>query len=157
MASNAHIGELLKAEEEAQNTVQEARKRKSIITQVPAGPCFASCSKVLFCLACLEQLTHTPFFWSPFLSSRVPSITNKTEKTELLRQAKAEADREVNQYKQTLEQEYQQMLAQGSTDTGAALQRLNAETAKSIENMKARVQQKSGQVAQILVNHVKQV
>mmetsp|Transcript_13196 Transcript_13196/g.25092 ORF Transcript_13196/g.25092 Transcript_13196/m.25092 type:complete len:106 (-) Transcript_13196:545-862(-) len=105
MASNAHIGELLKAEEEAQNTVQEARKQK----------------------------------------------------TELLRQAKAEADREVNQYKQTLEQEYQQMLAQGSTDTGAALQRLNAETAKSIENMKARVQQKSGQVAQILVNHVKQV
>lgn len=75
----------------------------------------------------------------------------------MLRQAKAEADREVNQYKQTLEQEYQQMLAQGSTDTGAALQRLNAETAKSIENMKARVQQKSGQVAQILVNHVKQV
>ncbi len=105
MASNAHIGELLKAEEQAQQTVQEARQ----------------------------------------------------EKTALLRQAKSEADREVQQYRQSLEDGYQRMLAQGSTDTGAALLRLNQETERAIQGMRANVQQKSSQVANILVDHVKRV
>ena len=75
----------------------------------------------------------------------------------MLKQAKAEADKEVSQYRASLEDQYQQMLAQGSTDTGAALQRLNAETERAIHDMKAKVQQKSSQVANILVEHVKRV
>ena len=54
-----------------------------------------------------------------------------TEKTDLLKQAKAEADREVHQYCASFEQ-YQQMLTQGSTDTGVALQKLDAETKDAI-------------------------
>jgi V-type H+-transporting ATPase subunit G len=105
MASNTHISELMRAEEQAQNTVKEARK----------------------------------------------------EKTDLLKQAKVEADREVHQYRASLEEEYQHMLTQGSTDTGAALQKLNSDTERTIQEMKGQVQQKSGQVASILVDHVKRV
>ena len=75
----------------------------------------------------------------------------------MLKQAKVEADREVHQYRASLEEEYQHMLTQGSTDTGAALQKLNADTERTIQEMKGRVQQKSGQVANILVDHVKRV
>ncbi|WZN64507.1 subunit G of V-type proton ATPase [Chloropicon roscoffensis] len=103
MASNTHIGELLKAEEEAVATVTAARK----------------------------------------------------EKTDLLRQATAEADREVLAYRQQLEQQYQAMLQQGGADTKGNLVRLEQETGRTIESMKQRVQQKSQQVANILVDHVK--
>lgn len=77
------------------------------------------------------------------------------EKTDLLRQATAEADREVLAYRQQLEQQYQAMLQQGGADTKGNLVRLEQETGRTIESMKQRVQQKSQQVANILVDHVK--
>merc|ERR1712060_981516 len=79
----------------------------------------------------------------------------RKEKTDLLRQAKAEADREVQAYRQQLEGQYQEMLQQGGVDTQGALMRLNQETDKAISEMKQKVQQKSQQVASILVDHVK--
>ena len=47
------------------------------------------------------------------------------------------------------------MLQQGGVDTQGALIRLNQETDKAISEMKQKVQQKSQQVASILVDHVK--
>merc|ERR1711977_261520 len=79
----------------------------------------------------------------------------RKEKTDLLRQATAEADREVQAYRQQLESQYQAMLQQGGVDTQGALVRLNQETDRTIAEMRQKVQQKSQQVASILVNHVK--
>ena len=81
--------------------------------------------------------------------------SKRAEKTDLLRQANAEADREVQAYRQQLESQYQAMLQQGGVDTQGALVRLNQETDRTIAEMRQKVQQKSQQVASILVNHVK--
>ena len=57
-----------------------------------------------------------------------------------------EADQEVLAYRQQLEQQYQAMLQQGGADTGEPCE-AGAETGRTIESMKQRVQQKSQQVA----------
>ena len=147
MASNTHIGELLKAEEEAVATVTAARKGE--------GPfAFKKQEKNLVLPEPPNKRTNPnppPFFF--FLFWYV--CMSPTEKTDLLRQATAEADREVLAYRQQLEQQYQAMLQQGGADTKGNLVRLEQETGRTIESMKQRVQQKSQQVANILVDHVK--
>ena len=69
-----------------------------------------------------------------------------TEKTDLLRLAKTEAEREVTQYRASLEEQYQQVMNQGSADAGAALERLTSDTSKSISEMSSRIGQKKSEV-----------
>ena len=64
-------------------------------------------------------------------------------------------EQKLERYRQQLETQYQAMLQQGGVDTQGALVKLNQETDKAISEMKQRVQQKSQQVANILVDHVK--
>ena len=150
MASNTHIGELLKAEEEAVATVTAARKGE--------GPfAFKKQEKNLILPEPPNKRTNPnppPFFFVGMYVCMYVCMS-QTEKTDLLRQATAEADREVLAYRQQLEQQYQAMLQQGGADTKGNLVRLEQETGRTIESMKQRVQQKSQQVANILVDHVK--
>ena len=102
---------------------------------------------------CDLTLRLHPYAHAPLLATHDACA----EKTDLLRQAKAEADREVAQYRASLESEYQRMLAQGSTDAGTTLERLNSETESTIRGMKSKVDEKKGQVSKLLIDYIKKV
>ncbi|MEW5316704.1 MAG: hypothetical protein WDW38_008056 [Sanguina aurantia] len=74
-------------------------------------------------------------------------------KADRLRQAKAEAEREIASYRAEREGAYQKKIAESSTGTQATLQRLNNETAIAIQRLQADVKSKKHLVVDMLLNY----
>lgn len=75
-------------------------------------------------------------------------------KQERLRQAKAEADREIAAYRAEREGAYQKKVSEGSSGAAATLQRLTAETNMTVQQIQANVKAKKPQILDMLTNYV---
>mmetsp|Transcript_31828 Transcript_31828/g.38501 ORF Transcript_31828/g.38501 Transcript_31828/m.38501 type:complete len:151 (+) Transcript_31828:130-582(+) len=78
-------------------------------------------------------------------------------KTQRLRQAKEEATREIKAFKTQLEEQFQQRLNAQTGHSGANFERLAAETATKIEEIKHQTAAKGPEVARMLTQMVLKV
>lgn len=86
-------------------------------------------------------------------AQRIVSESRKA-KQERLRQAKAEADREIAAYRAEREGAYQKKVSEGASGAQATLQRLTAETNAQIQQIQASVKAKKPQMIELLTNYV---
>ncbi|GIL74372.1 hypothetical protein Vretifemale_4297 [Volvox reticuliferus] len=75
-------------------------------------------------------------------------------KGDRLRQAKAEAEKEIAAYRAEREGAYQKKIAEGSSGSQATFQRLQSETNLAIQKIQADVKAKKGEVLDMLMNYV---
>ncbi|KAL6753051.1 transmembrane ATPase [Haematococcus lacustris] len=78
-------------------------------------------------------------------------------KSNRLKQARAEADREVAAYKAEREGAYQKKVAEGSSGAQVTLQRLNTETTVTVQRIQGDVKAKKQQVVDLLNGYVTSV
>ncbi|CAN6197251.1 unnamed protein product, partial [Urochloa humidicola] len=78
----------------------------------------------------------------------------RAAKSARLKQAKEEAEREIAEYKQQMEAEFQRKVAESSGDSGANVKRLEQETAAKIEQLNQQAASISPEVIQMLLRHV---
>mmetsp|Transcript_19633 Transcript_19633/g.35401 ORF Transcript_19633/g.35401 Transcript_19633/m.35401 type:complete len:111 (-) Transcript_19633:197-529(-) len=81
----------------------------------------------------------------------------KKAKADRLRQARAEADREITAYRAEREGAYQKKLAESSSGSQVNLQRLTSETNVAIQKINADVYAKKKQVVESLLKFVSTV
>lgn len=86
-------------------------------------------------------------------ASRIVAETRKA-KAERLRQAKAEAEKEIAAYRAEREGAYQKKLAESSSGAASTLERLTKETDANISQVHADVAAKKNLVVDLIVNHV---
>ncbi|GAX81554.1 hypothetical protein CEUSTIGMA_g13952.t1 [Chlamydomonas eustigma] len=72
-------------------------------------------------------------------------------KTDRLRQAKAEAEKEIAAYRAEREGAYQKKIAESSSGSQATFQRLTTETALTVQNIQADVKAKKQQIVDMLM------
>ncbi|KAI9077878.1 hypothetical protein K1719_040139 [Acacia pycnantha] len=75
-------------------------------------------------------------------------------RTQRLKQAKEEAEREAALYKSHMESEYQKTLSETSGNSGSNVKRLEEETQDKINNLKASAPNVSAEIVDMLLNHV---
>mmetsp|Transcript_36954 Transcript_36954/g.82165 ORF Transcript_36954/g.82165 Transcript_36954/m.82165 type:complete len:112 (+) Transcript_36954:110-445(+) len=78
-------------------------------------------------------------------------------KQDRLRQAKAEAEKEIGAYRAEREGAYQKKIAEGSSGSQATFQRLNSETALTVQKIQADVKQKKQQIVDLLLGYTTNV
>mmetsp|Transcript_35548 Transcript_35548/g.105068 ORF Transcript_35548/g.105068 Transcript_35548/m.105068 type:complete len:115 (-) Transcript_35548:120-464(-) len=83
-------------------------------------------------------------------AQRIVSDARKA-KQERMRQAKAEAEREIGAYRAEREGAYQKKVSEGSSGSQATFQRLTQETEANVARITEEVQAKKSEVAQALV------
>uniref|UniRef100_A0A7S0RMW3 V-type proton ATPase subunit G n=1 Tax=Chlamydomonas leiostraca TaxID=1034604 RepID=A0A7S0RMW3_9CHLO len=89
-------------------------------------------------------------------AQRIVSDSRKA-KQDRLRQAKAEAEREIAAYRAEREGAYQKKLSEGTSGAQATAQRLANDTALQIQNIQAAVKAKKAQVVDLLVGYTSTV
>ncbi|KAL6297331.1 hypothetical protein ACE6H2_005473 [Prunus campanulata] len=77
----------------------------------------------------------------------------RTSKTARLRQAKDEAEREVQLYRTKMEAEYQKMISDTSGSSGSNVKRLEDETDAKIKNLKESSSKVRSDIVSMLMNH----
>ena len=90
-----------------------------------------------------------PFFFSFRLAT--------TEKTARIKQAKDEAEAEIQLYRNQREQRYQQMVAQATGGSDEMTKELEMKAKHAEANMRATIQKKEASVTGMLVKHVTSV
>ncbi|XP_028778288.1 V-type proton ATPase subunit G1-like [Neltuma alba] len=75
-------------------------------------------------------------------------------RTQRLKQAKEEAERESAMYKSQLENEYQKSLSETSGNSGSNVKRLEEETDAKINTLKASASKVSAEIVDMLLNHI---
>lgn len=78
-------------------------------------------------------------------------------KTDRLKQAKAEAEKEVKAYKQQREEAYQKRIADDSSSSGANVSRLEAESKEAIKTIQSSISAKKKEVSDQLLKYVTSV
>ncbi|VFQ92629.1 unnamed protein product [Cuscuta campestris] len=78
----------------------------------------------------------------------------RTGKLARLKQAKAEAEKEISEFRAHMEAEYQKKLAQTSGDSGANVKRLEAETEAKVQHLTTEASRISHDVVQMLLRHI---
>eukprot|EP00775_Hariotina_reticulata_P009598 gene9598-9761_t len=86
-------------------------------------------------------------------ASRIVAEARKA-KAERLRQAKADAEREIAQYRAEREGAYQKKLSESSTGAASTLERMSKETEANIAQVHADVAAKKSQVVDLIVKYV---
>jgi len=89
-------------------------------------------------------------------ASRIVAEARKA-KSDRLRQAKAEAEKEIAAYKAEREGAYQKKLAESSSGAASTTERLKGETDRNILQVQADVKAKKSQVVDMLVGYVNTV
>ena len=80
-----------------------------------------------------------------------------TEKTARIKQAKDEAEAEIQLYRNQREQRYQQMVAQATGGSDEMTKELEMKAKHAEANMRATIQKKEASVTGMLVKHVTSV
>ncbi|KAG2432270.1 hypothetical protein HXX76_009188 [Chlamydomonas incerta] len=75
-------------------------------------------------------------------------------KADRLRQAKAEAEKEIGAYRAEREGAYQKKISEGSTGSQANFQRLQSETGLAVQKIQADVKAKKSEVLDMLMGYV---
>ncbi|XP_054785082.1 V-type proton ATPase subunit G 1-like [Prosopis cineraria] len=78
-------------------------------------------------------------------------------RTQRLKQAKEEAEREAALYKSHMESEYQKNLSETSGNAGSTVKRLEEETEAKINDLRASASKVSAEIVDMLLNHVTSV
>ncbi|XP_021802119.1 V-type proton ATPase subunit G1-like [Prunus avium] len=78
----------------------------------------------------------------------------RTSKTARLRQAKDEAEREVQLYRTKMEAEYQKMISDTSGSSGSNVKRLEEETDAKIKNLKESSSKVRSDIVSMLMKYV---
>ncbi|CAL0302894.1 unnamed protein product [Lupinus luteus] len=81
-------------------------------------------------------------------------LSARNLRTQRLKQAKEEAEREASQYKSHMEDEYQKSLLESSGSSGSNVKRLDEETEDKINNLKQSASKVSNEVVDMLLKHV---
>jgi V-type H+-transporting ATPase subunit G len=79
------------------------------------------------------------------------------EKTARIKQAKDEAEAEIQSYRNQREQQYQQMLAQATGGSDELARELETKAKQAEANMRATIEKKGASVTGMLVKHVTSV
>ena len=160
------IQKLLRAEQEANAIVTAARQGGSRCSRPFARSFFFSCSggrggashprrafrsfSFGFVFDAEDKSFHShPFFFSFRLAT--------TEKTARIKQAKDEAEAEIQLYRNQREQRYQQMVAQATGGSDEMTKELEMKAKHAEANMRATIQKKEASVTGMLVKHVTSV
>eukprot|EP00798_Chlamydomonas_sp_ICE-L_P028493 gene28493-31648_t len=85
-------------------------------------------------------------------AQRIVSDARKA-KQDRLRQAKAEAEKEIAAYRAEREGAYQKKIAESSSGSQATFQRLASETSLSVQRIDADVRQKKQQIVDLLIGY----
>ena len=97
---------------------------------------------------------------TPLTSLSLPSSlwTHKqTEKTARIKQAKDEAEAEIQSYRNQREQQYQHMLAQATGGSDELAKELETKAKRAEANMRATIEKNGANVTGMLVKHVTSV
>ncbi|KAK7340473.1 hypothetical protein VNO77_21177 [Canavalia gladiata] len=75
-------------------------------------------------------------------------------RTQRLKQAKVEAEREVTQYKSQMEDEYQKSISETTGSSGSNVKRLEEETETKMKNLKQSTSNVTTEVVDMLLKYV---
>jgi V-type H+-transporting ATPase subunit G len=151
MATGDGIQKLLAAETAAGQIVAEARKVRAYAPggwPTVAAKSFAVSLLTCFISSCTQSRTKhsTP--------TTTPPLNQKQQaKQERLRQAKAEAEREIGAYKAEREAAYQRKLSEATSGAAAAADRMRAETEAAIAQVQKDVSAAKKGVVDMLVKY----
>ena len=81
----------------------------------------------------------------------------QTEKTARIKQAKDEAEAEIQSYRNQREQQYQHMLAQATGGSDELAKELETKAKRAEANMRATIEENGANVTGMLVKHVTSV
>lgn len=81
----------------------------------------------------------------------------RTEKSNKIKQAQQEAEKEVAQYKEQRDDAYKKMMEAGKGDAAGRLAKLESDTSSSISSLEAAVNSKKPNVAESIVGWVTKV
>ena len=151
------IQKLLQAEQEANAIVTAARQGRFSFSNycIYSSHCRSRFSFLVFSLDCwmFAKRIKTP------LTSLSSSLwTHKqTEKTARIKQAKDEAEAEIQSYRNHREQQYQHMLAQATGGSDELAKELETKAKRAEANMRATIEKNGANVTGMLVKHVTSV
>jgi len=156
------IQKLLLAEQEANAIVTAARQGWCwfVFFLVLSGLFFLSraarARAFRFCFSFLVRIKQRDRWWKKILT-RTLLLLLRVEKTARIKQAKDEAEAEIQSYRNQREQQYQQMLAQATGGSDEMARELETKAKQAEANMRATIEKKGANVTGMLVKHVTSV